>query len=117
MSRLTRICGTHWTRYLVMANKKVDADRALIMGLVHEVFPDETFEAEVAAFCRRLAQQNAEQMGTAKLAIEMARDVGLAQARNVERLANSGLMLDPDYQEKLAAYVSNIGRKATAHSR
>ena len=109
VSRLTRICGVHWARYLIMANKKVDADRALLMGLVHEVFPDESFEDDVMAFCRHLAAQNAEQMGAAKLAIEMARDVDLAQARNVERLANSSLMLSPDYQGRLAAYVNNIG--------
>ena len=35
--------GTHWARYLIMANLPVDADRALIMGLVHDVYPDETF--------------------------------------------------------------------------
>ena len=49
--------------------------------------------AEVVA----VAAQHGEQMGTAKLAIELAHDVGLAQARNVERLANSALMLNPDY--------------------
>src|SRR5579864_4934902 len=76
VSRLTRICGTHWARWLIMANKPASAEKALIMGLVHEVFPDETFEQDVMAFCQHLAKQNLEQMGTAKIAIEMARDVG-----------------------------------------
>lgn len=111
VSRLTRIVGTHWARWLVMANKPADADRALIMGLVHEVFPDETFQDDVMAFCRHLAEQNGEQMGTAKLAIEMAADVGLAQARNVERMANSTLMMNPDYLAKMEAYVRNLGGK------
>jgi len=71
-----------------MANLPVAADRALIMGLVHEVWPDETFEEEVMRFCQHLAEQNGEQMGAAKIAIELAHDVSLAQARNVERLAN-----------------------------
>ena len=48
-----------------MANLPADADRALIMGLVHEVFPDETFDADVMRFCRHLAAQHGEQMGTA----------------------------------------------------
>ncbi len=56
VSRLTRIVGTHWARYLIMANLPVDADRALIMGLVHEVFPDETLQEEALKFCRHLAQ-------------------------------------------------------------
>lgn len=111
VSRLARIIGTHWTRYLIMANLPVNADRALIMGLVHDVFSDETFEEEVMRFCRHLAKQNGEQMGTAKIAIELAHDVGLAQARNVERLANSALMLAPDYLETVKRYVQNIGGK------
>ena len=111
VSRLTRIVGTHWARYLIMANKPADAERALIMGLVHEVFPDETFRADVMAFCRHLAEQNAEQMGTAKLAIELANDVGLAQARNVERMANSTLMLNPDYLDGIERYINNLGGK------
>ncbi len=111
VSRLARIIGTHWTRYLIMANLPASAEKALIMGLVHEVFPDETFEADVMRFCRHLAEQNGEQMGTAKIAIELAHDVGLAQARNVERLANSALMLNPDYLAGIERYIKGIGGK------
>ena len=112
VSRLTRFVGTHWARYLIMANLPVDADKALLMGLVHEVFPDETFHDDVMRFCRHLAEQNGEQMGAAKLAIEMVRDVGLAQARNIERMANSALMLNPEYLEGVARYIEGIGGKA-----
>lgn len=110
VSRLARMVGTHWARYLIMANLPVDADRALMMGLVHEVYPDESFEQDVMKFCEHLAAQNGEQMGTAKLAIELARDVGLAQARNVERMANSALMLNPAYLEGIRRYVEGIGK-------
>jgi enoyl-CoA hydratase/carnithine racemase len=92
-----------------MANKPVNAEKALTMGLVHEVFPDATFDDEVMAFCRHLAAQNGEQMGAAKVAIELANDVGLAAARNIERMANSALMLNPDYVARLQSYVSGIG--------
>ncbi len=111
VSRLSRIIGTHWTRYLVMANLPADADRAYVMGLVHEVFPDESFEQDVMAFCSHLAEQHAEQMGTAKIAIELAHDVGLAQARQVERMANSALMLNPDYLAGIERYISKLGNK------
>jgi enoyl-CoA hydratase len=111
VSRLTRLVGTHWARYIIMANLPVDADRALMIGLVHEVFADETFGEDVMRFCRHLAQQNGEQMGAAKIAIEMAKDVGLAQARNVERMANSALMLNPAYLEGMARYIEGIGSK------
>ncbi len=112
VSRLTRIIGTHWARYLVMANLPVNADRALLMGLVHEVYPDESFEADTMAFCEHLTQQHSEQMGTAKLAIEMARDMGLAQARNVERMANSALMLNPDYLAGMDRHLKSFGSQS-----
>ena len=111
VSRLTRLVGTHWARYLIMANLPVDAERALMMGLVHEVFADDTFAQDVLRFCQHLAEQNGEQMGAAKIAIEMARDVGLAQARNIERMANSALMLNPEYLAGMERYIKGIGDK------
>ena len=110
VSRLTRVVGTHWARYLVMANLIVDADRAYNMGLVHEVYPDEGFDEAVMGFCRHIAKQNGEQMGAAKLAIELCRDLELAQARNIERLTNSALMIAPGYQEGMARHRANIGK-------
>jgi hypothetical protein len=62
------------------------------------------------AFCRHLAAQNSEQMGTAKIAIELARDLGAHQAASVERLANSALMLMPDNIKMRDAHVAGIGK-------
>lgn len=109
VSRLTRIVGTHWARYLIMANKPATAAQALNMGLVHEIFPDETFEEEVMAFCRHLTQQNGEMMGVAKLAIELAADLGADQAAAVERMANSTLMLSPGYLDMMRAHIASLG--------
>lgn len=109
VSRLARIIGPHWTRYLIMANLPADADRAFVMGLVHEVYADEDFEQQCLAFCEHLAQQHSEQMGAAKIAIELARDLGRDQARQVERMANSTLMLSPDYLAGIEKHIKNIG--------
>lgn len=111
VSRLTRIVGTHWTRYLVMGNFIADARKAEIMGLVHEVFPDEGFEARVLEFCRHLTRNDGEQMGVAKLAIELARDVNLDQARHIERMANSTLMMSPHFAENMRRHLTNVGGK------
>jgi enoyl-CoA hydratase/carnithine racemase len=109
VSRLTRICGPHWARWLIMANKQADAAMAYNMGLVHQVFPDETFESDVLEFCRHLAKQDGEQMGAAKIAIELARDVNLDQGRQIERMTNSALMLNPDYLARIERYIAGIG--------
>lgn len=111
VSRLTRLSGPHWARYLIMANKPADAERAYVMGLVHEVIPDDIFDAEALAFCEHLAKQNGEQMGAAKVAIELANEVGPDMARHVERMANSALMLNPAYIEGLEKYMKSIGGK------
>lgn len=111
VSRLTRICGPHWARWLIMGNQKADADKALIMGLVHDVMDDEGFGDAALDFCRHLTRNNAEQMGAAKIAIDMAAEVGRDTARNVERMANSALMLNPAYLEGIERYVKGIGTK------
>ena len=111
VSRLTRICGPHWARWLVMGNRKVDAERALIMGLAHDVLPDAGFEEAALEFCRHLTKSDPEQMGAAKIAIELAAEVGRDQARHVERMANSALMLNPGYKQRIADYVAEIGGK------
>jgi len=111
VSRLTRIVGTHWTRYLVMGNFVADARKAEIMGLVHEVFPDEGFQERALEFCRHLTKNDGEQMGVAKLAIELCNDVSRDQARHVERMANSTLMMSPHFAENMRKHLTNVGGK------
>lgn len=110
ISRLVRIVGPHWARLLVMANMPIDAQEARIAGLVHKVYPDESFETDVMGFCRHVALQNAEMIGTAKVAIELAADLGAHQAASVERLANSALMLSPEYRELMVNHVASVGK-------
>src|SRR5438093_7237230 len=43
ISRLTRLVGPHWARWLAMAGERVDAHQALVMGLVHAVYPAAEF--------------------------------------------------------------------------
>jgi enoyl-CoA hydratase/carnithine racemase len=111
VSRLTRMCGPHWARWLIMANKPASADMAFTMGLVHQVYPDESFEAEAMDFCRHLAKQNEEQMGAAKIAIELCAELGPEFGRHVERMANSGLMLNPSYLAGMEKYLKGVGGK------
>lgn len=103
-SRLTRLCGPHWARWLVMAGKWVDAERALTMGLVHDVFPDDEFEAGVEAFCAHIMARSAEAVGMAKLMIELIADTDRSSGRNLERIANSILFQTPETHELMQAF-------------
>ena len=109
ISRLTRLVGPHWAHWMAIANMKVSAERALIMGLIHEVYPDDALESEARAFCKMLASHPLEATAVGKMAIELAADLGPDEARQVERLAFSSLTFSREYlalQEKLLARLS-----------
>ena len=110
VSRLVRIIGPHWARYMIMANIPLEAEEARIAGLVHKVFPDESFEQDVMAFCRHLAKQDGELVGAAKVAIELANDLPSHQAALVERLVNSSIMISPHQKDLMAAHLAGIGK-------
>jgi enoyl-CoA hydratase len=105
ISRLTRVAGPHWTRWLAMAGEQVSAIQALNMGFIHAVYADAEFDSRVRAFCERLAQRPYELLGLAKLSIELATDLERAQARNVERIANSILFTGNEHKTLLAEFV------------
>lgn len=111
VSRLTRLCGPHWARWLIMGNREVDAERALVMGLVHDMMPDAGFHDAALEFCRHLAKNDPEQMGAAKIAIDLAAELGRDSGRHVERMANSALMLNPGYKRRIEEYIAKLGRK------
>lgn len=110
VSRLVRLIGPHWARYMIMANIPLEAEEARIAGLVHKVYPDETFEDDVMAFCRHLAKQDGELVGAAKVAIELCADLPAHQAASVERLVNSSIMTTQHYRDLTTAHVANIGK-------
>jgi enoyl-CoA hydratase len=114
VSRLTRIAGPHWARWLVMAGEQVSADDAVHMGFVHRVYDDADFEAGVDAFCAKLARQPYEVMGLAKLTIELAADLGRAQGRNVERISNSLLFTGAEHKHLVQAFMDRQAAKRAA---
>lgn len=109
VSRLVRLVGPHWARLMIMANTPLTAEEGRIAGLVHKIFPDESFEADVMAFCRHVATQNGEFMGTAKIAIDLANELSRSDAAQVERMANSVLMTDPEYTKLMASHLASVG--------
>jgi enoyl-CoA hydratase len=100
ISRLTRLVGPHWTRWLSMAGQEVSAELAVTMGLVHAVYPAESFAADVQAFARKLIEIPADLLGAAKIGIDMAADVDRTSARNFDRLANTIFLTSPGYLQQ-----------------
>jgi enoyl-CoA hydratase len=106
ISRLTRLVGPHWARWLAMACENISAEQALNIGFLHRVIPAADFAGESLAFAKKIAQLPAEAVGAAKLAIDAAADSDRVTARNFDRLANTALIQSPDYLAKIAAFAA-----------
>jgi enoyl-CoA hydratase len=104
ISRLTRLVGPHWARWMALAGRTVTAERALMIGLVHEVFPAEGFRREVEAFAQHLASLPPEAVGLAKLTIDAAATVDRGTARDVDRIVNTILVTGAEHKERIDAF-------------
>lgn len=104
VSRLTRIVGPHWARWLAMAGENITAEHALNIGLVHQVLPDEGFHDAVQAWVRKLISNSAEALGLAKIAIDAAVDSDRRTARHIDRMANTQLLQSREHLEKIEAF-------------
>jgi enoyl-CoA hydratase len=104
VSRLTRLVGTHWAKWLAMAGQSVDADTARMIGLVHAIYPVEQFADRVQAFAEALARLPREAVGLSKLTIDACATVDRGTARDIERITNSSLIFSHDFRARLAAF-------------
>jgi enoyl-CoA hydratase/carnithine racemase len=104
ISRLTRLVGPHWARWLAMACETVDAQQALQIGLVHAVYPADTFQEQVQAFARKMAALPREAVGLTKHAIDVAETVDRRTAREFDRMAQTLLFMSDDFKDKVSAF-------------
>jgi enoyl-CoA hydratase len=97
-SRLTRLVGPAWGKWIAMAGVPVGAEQAKNIGLVHDVLPLETFMDDVYDFCRnRLMPIPMDVLGVAKLAIDIYGDVQDRTAqRHIDRMVTSTLQGTPE---------------------
>jgi enoyl-CoA hydratase/carnithine racemase len=90
-SRVTRLVGPAWAKWLGMAGMNVDADTALRIGLVHQVHEADVFMDRVLAFATRLAGLPAEAVALGKLVVDLCTAEDREKTRHIERIANSAL--------------------------
>lgn len=97
ISRLSRLVGPHWTKWIAMAGQSVTAEDARQMGLVHEVCEIDALGGRVDELCSDLCALGAEALGVAKATIDLATDVtDRASQRSIERMANTTLRVGND---------------------
>jgi enoyl-CoA hydratase/carnithine racemase len=111
ISRLTRLVGPHWTKWIAMAGQQVDAGQALSAGLLHAVYPEEGFIERVREFAADLIGQPAEALGLAKLVIDAAANSDRTSARDLDRIANTSLIHSAEHQAKLDEFAARRPRQ------
>jgi enoyl-CoA hydratase len=110
-SRLTRLVGPHWAKWIGMAGEQVSAEDARMIGLVHAIHPADRLLEEVTAFARRLTALYPEAVGLAKLAIDMCVPQDRTGARHIERIATTQLRQDPEGWAWYQRYVADFAAK------
>jgi enoyl-CoA hydratase/carnithine racemase len=110
ISRLTRLVGPHWARWIAMAGETVTAQQAVAMGLVHAAYPPDEFAEAVRRFADRLAGLPREAMGMAKMAIDVAADVDRRTARDFDRVTQTVLFQSAEYMAKVEAFLNRPSR-------
>jgi len=69
---LPRLVGLRRAFGMALLNPRLPARKALEWGLVNEVFPTETFEADLLALARRLAEGPTRSFGVTKMLLDQA---------------------------------------------
>jgi len=93
---LPRLIGLRRSMELVLLNPRLDARTALEMGLITAVYPTETFDAEVLAVARKLAEGPTQAYGIAKSLLNQAAGVDRLdfhldqELENLARIADGG---------------------------
>jgi enoyl-CoA hydratase/carnithine racemase len=113
ISRLTRIIGPAWAKWMAMAGEPVGAEQAKQIGLVHDVFASETFNEQVMTFARRLVAAPREAMGLAKITIDAANSVDRRTAREIDRIAQTTLVMSNEYKNRVGAFLTARQNKGT----
>ena len=106
---LPRLVGLGRATELLMLGDKVDAERALAIGLATEVVDDDALPGAAAALAQRLAGGPALAYSQTKLLLAREQDMDLAGAIEMEALVQALLMKSHDHGEFYRAW--SDGRK------
>jgi enoyl-CoA hydratase/carnithine racemase len=101
---LPRLIGLGRATELLVLGEEVSADRALELGLATRVVDDDSLLTAANELARRLAEGPALALATTKILLSRESDMGLADAIEMEALAQALLMKSEDFAEFYAAW-------------
>jgi enoyl-CoA hydratase/carnithine racemase len=101
---LPRLIGLGRASELLILGDEVDAERAAEIGLASNVVDDDQLAKEATKLARRLADGPALAHATTKILLSRESDMGLADAIEMEALAQALLMKSDDFGEFYSAW-------------
>jgi 2-(1,2-epoxy-1,2-dihydrophenyl)acetyl-CoA isomerase len=110
---LTRILGLGKAMEVGMLGEPIDAARAMSLGLVNWVFPDESFRREVAGIAERLARGPTKAIGLTKRALNRAVVVDVESALEYEMYLQDIAGRTKDHVEGVKAFFDKRDPKFT----
>lgn len=105
ISRLVKLVGPSKAKRLVMTGEIVPAAKALELGLVDEIHPDDQLMSAALEFAELLATKAPLALGTAKLVINQCVNVDTETGRNFERIGQSVLKMSADHKEGSQSFI------------
>jgi len=104
--RLARLIGPSRAKELIMLGERVSADEAEQWGLINHVYPDESFDGQVEAFARQLADGPPIALKFAKRVVDEGLNAPMETALAMEHQAFGLLFSTEDMVEGTTAFMS-----------
>ncbi len=106
LQRLPRIVGPAYAREIAFRGHRFNAQRAAVIGLVNELYPDrETLEREATAMASEIASNPPLAVQGAKEVMLMNQDVPVDRGLDYNAARSSMIMPSEDLMEAITAYM------------
>ncbi len=103
--RLIRVVGVAAAREMILLGKRIRADDALAIRLIHDVVPPGELDAAVAALAERFLALPPRTVGLAKRFINEALNLTSQESQRMEIDAQVKMMNSPDLREAIESFV------------
>tara|TARA_B100000745_G_C19796358_1_gene261782 strand:- start:64 stop:459 length:396 start_codon:yes stop_codon:yes gene_type:complete len=102
---LTRLVGTSKARELYFTADKIDAQEALVLGIINKVTPDEQLESETMAMADKMANGPRIALGYMKRNMNAAETGTLSDCLDLEAWHHTRTGMTDDHKEAARAFV------------
>lgn len=103
-NRMIHYVGLAKTKEMIITADPIGADEARRIGLINQIFKQDEFMDRVYAYAERLLANSPFAMGMAKHVVNMCVNADMHTGRDIERLAQSVLVLSEDHEEGMKAF-------------